>query len=278
MLKQQMLNLFWEESNPFFSKGFPKRIREEYRRGRRCTSHNIEWLRECRLPSRLFWTERLERGGPLLTVETEANGDSKSTNEKGPSSCAFSLPNKKRLKFFSCYPHHRGRWRPMRKLDVWDSYRSYQNEDVMWSKYGRITVHCKKSWRSNLTPASGDAGPKHTGVEQSFRHPWRKFYYKYWTFPTFFTSVELVRQSRKVSKAECGARTYDLQDYNLPLYHCATLSLSLYALYRSSLMNEHKYKRVEFKGFSSSGPVYNFETCDSIICIHLKHLMTKRKN
>ncbi len=86
------------------------------------------------------------------------------------------------------------------------------------------TVHCKKSWRSSSTPASGDAGPKHTGVEQSFRHPWRKFYYKYRTFPTFFTSVELVRQSRKVSKAACGARTYDLQDYNLPLYHCATLS------------------------------------------------------
>ena len=85
-------------------------------------------------------------------------------------------------------------------------------------------THCKKSWRSSSTPASGDAGPKHTGVEQSFRHPWRKFYYKYRTFPTFFTSVELVRQTRKASKAACAARTYDLQDYNLPLYHCATLS------------------------------------------------------
>ncbi len=52
------------------------------------------------------------------------------------------------------------------------------------------SVHCKKSWRSSSTPASGDAGPKHTGVEQSFRHPWRKFYYKYRTFPTFFTSVD----------------------------------------------------------------------------------------
>ncbi len=76
-------------------------------------------------------------------------------------------------------------------------------------------LHCKKSWRSSSTPASGDAGPKHTGVEQSFRHPWRKFYYKYRTFPTFFTSVELVRQSWKVSKAACGARTFDLQDYNI---------------------------------------------------------------
>ena len=78
-----------------------------------------------------------------------------------------------------------------------------------------VTLHCKKSWRSSSTPASGDAGPKHTGVEQSFRHPWRKFYYKYRTFPTFFTSVELVRQSMKVSKAACGARTYDLQDYTI---------------------------------------------------------------
>jgi hypothetical protein len=89
------------------------------------------------------------------------------------------------------------------------------------------SLHCKKSWRSSSTPASGDAGPKHTGVKQSFRHPWRKFYYKYLTFSTFFTSVELVRQSRKVSKAACGARTYDLQDYSLPLYHCATLSYQL---------------------------------------------------
>jgi hypothetical protein len=29
--------------------------------------------------------ERLGRGVPLLTVETEVNGDSKSTNERGPS-------------------------------------------------------------------------------------------------------------------------------------------------------------------------------------------------
>jgi hypothetical protein len=28
-----------------------------------------------------------------------------------------------------------------------------------------------------------------TQVSKSFRHPWRKFYYKYLTFPTFFTSV-----------------------------------------------------------------------------------------
>ncbi len=31
------------------------------------------------------WSERLERGGPLLNVETEVNGDSKSTSETGTS-------------------------------------------------------------------------------------------------------------------------------------------------------------------------------------------------
>ncbi len=84
-------------------------------------------------------------------------------------------------------------------------------------------MHCKKSWRSSSTPASGDAGPKHTGVEQSFRHLWRKFYYKYRISPTFFTSIELVRQSWKVSKA-CSMRGANLrhtglQSATLPLRH-----------------------------------------------------------
>ncbi len=34
---------------------------------------------------RLYHLERLERGLPLLTVETEVYGDLKSTNEMGPS-------------------------------------------------------------------------------------------------------------------------------------------------------------------------------------------------
>ncbi len=33
----------------------------------------------------LFIPERLERGGPKLTIETEVNSTSKSTNERGPS-------------------------------------------------------------------------------------------------------------------------------------------------------------------------------------------------
>ncbi len=49
-----------------------------------------------------------------------------------------------------------------------------------------VAMHCKKSWRSSSTPASSDAGPIHTGVEQIFRHPWRKFYYKYRTPTEFF--------------------------------------------------------------------------------------------
>jgi hypothetical protein len=67
-------------------------------------------------------------------------------------------------------------------------------------------MHCKKSSRSSSTPASGHAGPIHTGVKKSFRHPRRKFYYKYRTFPTFFTRVVLVRQSWKVSKAALSGR------------------------------------------------------------------------
>ncbi len=59
-----------------------------------------------------------------------------------------------------------------------------------------VILHCKKSWRSSATPASGDAGPIHTGIEQIFRHLWRKFYYKYRIFSTEFfkcrtSSVEM---------------------------------------------------------------------------------------
>ncbi len=35
-------------------------------------------------PTAVFGSERLERGGPMLTLETEVNGDSKKTNERGP--------------------------------------------------------------------------------------------------------------------------------------------------------------------------------------------------
>ncbi len=71
------------------------------------------------------------------------------------------------------------------------------SNDVGW----QVWVECKKIWRSSSTPASGDAGPIHTGVGKSFRHPWRQFYYKYQTFLQAFKNVELLRQSWKVSKA-----------------------------------------------------------------------------
>ncbi len=74
--------------------------------------------------------------------------------------------------------------------------------------------------RSSLsTLASGDAGPIHTGVEKSFRHPCRRFYYKY---QTFSTDVELVRQNWIVSKATSPGREprySDLLSDALPLRH-----------------------------------------------------------
>ncbi len=54
-------------------------------------------------------------------------------------------------------------------------------------------VHTVKRVDEVVRHPHGDAGPIHTGDKKSFRHPGRKFYYKYRTFPTFFTSVELVR-------------------------------------------------------------------------------------
>ncbi len=136
------------------------------------------------------------------------------------------------------------------------------------SKTRWLKQHCKKSWRSSSTPASGDAGPIHTGIEKSFRQPRRKFYYKYQIFSAFFTSaelvrydyishvelfrwwpsnllftnVELVRQSWKVSKAACRARTSELPGYNLPLYHCATLSclhFLSFLCFRNNILSYH---------------------------------------
>ncbi len=92
------------------------------------------------------------------------------------------------------------------------------------------TPHCKKTWRSSSTPASGDAGPIHTGIEKSFRHPCRKFYYKYRTFSTDFykcrTSSTL---GWKVSKAALPGRELrfsDLQSDTLPLRHTSICQCS----------------------------------------------------
>ncbi len=76
----------------------------------------------------------------------------------------------------------------------------------------RSRTHCKKSWRSSSTPASGDAGPKHTGIEKSFRHPYRKFYYKYRTISTDFykcrtSSIELDYLKSNITRA----RTWELR-------------------------------------------------------------------
>ena len=104
-------------------------------------------------------------------------------------------------------------------------------------------LHCKKSWRSSSTPASGDAGPNDTGVEQIFRHPCRKFYYKYRTFSTFFTSdrtsslwLHFPRRTYCLQMSNFFDRAGKFQNWrhqgeNLPpqiyipmLYHCATFS------------------------------------------------------
>ncbi len=51
---------------------------------------SVHWFGGCRDCPYLTWgvtalhPERLERGGPLLTVETEMNGDAKRTNERVP--------------------------------------------------------------------------------------------------------------------------------------------------------------------------------------------------
>jgi hypothetical protein len=80
-------------------------------------------------------------------------------------------------------------------------------------------LHCKKSWRSSSTPASVDAGPIHTGVEKSFRHPWRKFYYKYRTYclqmSNFFDRAWIFQKQHRLGS----------NIHSLLLYHCATLTL-----------------------------------------------------
>ena len=73
----------------------------------------------------------------------------------------------------------------------------------------KCTLHCKKSWRSSSTPASGDAGPIHTGIEQIFRHPWRKFYHKYRTFSTEFFKCRTSSAEMDCLKSNITwARTY----------------------------------------------------------------------
>ena len=132
-------------------------------------------------------------------------------------------------------------------------------------------IHFKKSWGSSSTPASGDAGPKHTGVKKSFRHLWRKFYYKYRTSPTFFTSIELVRQSWKVSKA-CSTRGANLrhtrlQSATLPLRHTFLTIISTITLGVA-----HTYKKMPASCASSVEMLY----CNAInMCVYFGSIKTK---
>jgi len=54
---------------------------EEY-----CTDN----AKNVRFAFEMLKTERIERGGPVLTAETDVNGDSKSTNERGSSSVGWA--------------------------------------------------------------------------------------------------------------------------------------------------------------------------------------------
>jgi hypothetical protein len=96
----------------------------------------------------------------------------------------------------------------------------------------RCLLHCKKSWRSSSTPASGDAGPIHTGVKKGFRHPCRRFYYKYRTF--FYRLLQMSnlfdRTGLSQKQHHLGANL-DSQIYFPMLYHCTTLS----SLFKSTL-------------------------------------------
>ncbi len=80
--------------------------------------------------------------------------------------------------------------------------------------------HCKKSWWRSSTPASGDAGPIHTGVEKSFRHPWRKFYYKYRTYclqmSNFFDRAWIFQKQHRLGS---NLQSSHPQSFTLPLRH-----------------------------------------------------------
>jgi hypothetical protein len=95
------------------------------------------------------------------------------------------------------------------------------------------TLHCKKSWQSSSTPASGDAGPIHTGIEKSFRHPWRKFYYKYRTYclqmSTSSTEFEFFKSST-TCRLEPAIFTSTIFYCTLPL-HLPYVKWAMYNVY-----------------------------------------------
>jgi hypothetical protein len=109
-------------------------------------------------------------------------------------------------------------------------------------------LHCKKSWRSSSTPASGDAGPIHTGVvsdipeenftiniklfQQNFtfvellryKHIPHDELFRWWpsNLSKCFTNVELLRQRLIVSKLTPMGHEpspYDSQSTTIPLRH-----------------------------------------------------------
>ncbi len=82
---------------------------------------------------------------------------------------------------------------------------------------GFWTAHCKKSWRSSSTPASGDAGPIHTGVEKSLYDSRQTYSLQ---ISNFFDISGKFQKQHHHSEVWTGARLV----YFPPLYHCTTLT------------------------------------------------------
>ncbi len=123
---------------------------------------------------------------------------------------AFQKPNSWTYNFVEVSGHN------LESSQVWGFSIHFLNQRERGSGF----LHCKKSWRSSSTPATGDAGPIHTGVKKSFRLPCRKFYYKYRTFSTDFYKCRT-----SSTELDClKSNIIDSQIYFPMLYHCATLS------------------------------------------------------
>ncbi len=88
----------------------------------------------------------------------------------------------------------------------------------------KIDAHCKNSWLSGSTLASGDAGPITPGVRKSFRHHWRQFYYKHWTFSTDFNKCWTSSTELDCSKVTTPGSEPMSPRYIPMLYRFATLS------------------------------------------------------
>jgi hypothetical protein len=109
-------------------------------------------------------------------------------------------------------------WSSVHKYLLFDSQTSHLQYEQ------KIDAHCKKSWLSGSTLASGDAGPIQPGVRKSFRHHWRQFYYKHWTFSPDFNKCWTSSTELDCSKVTTPGNEPMSPGY-IPMFYCfATLS------------------------------------------------------